>query len=87
MTPEEIKKFESGYNEGFLYAAQVVASHILRSIDQHGSWILPGDRDAVKAQLKLTTRYILERRKLVPTTYQVLTGKAEPVELNFNLFE
>lgn len=87
MTKEEMAKFESGFNEGFLYAAQVVASEVLRSIDNHPSWMLPPHRTQAKAQIQLTTRFILEKRKLIPTSHQVLTGKAEPVELNFNLFD
>ena len=35
MTTEEMKKFESGYNEGFFYAAQMVASEVIRLINNH----------------------------------------------------
>lgn len=85
MTKEEIQKFESGFNEGFLYAAQVVASEIIRCINNHHSWMLPKDREVAKNHIKLTTRFILEKRKLVPTTYQVLRGKAEDVKLDFDI--
>lgn len=85
MTKEEIKKWESGYNEGFLYASQVVASAIIRSINNHPTWMLPRDREQAKAQIKLTTRFILEKRKLVPTSYQVMQGQAEDVKLDFNI--
>ena len=78
-----MKKFESGYNEGFFYAAQVVASEVIRLINNH-CWMLPSDKTQAVAQIKLSTRVILERRKLVPTTYQVLRG-AEDVPLNFDL--
>ena len=87
MTKEEMAKFESGFNEGFLYAAQVVASAIIQSINNHPKWMLPNDRKQAVAQIQLTTRYILQKRKLVPTTYQVLRGQAEDVKLDFNLFE
>lgn len=83
MTTEEMKKFESGYNEGFLYAAQVVASEVIRLINTH-RWMLPSDKTQAVAQIKLSTRAILEHRKLVPTTYQVIRG-AEDVPLNFEL--
>ena len=80
-------KFESGFNEGFLYAAQVVASAIIQSINNHPKWMLPNDRKQAVAQIQLTTRYILQKRELGPTTYQVLRGQAEDVKLDFNLFE
>ncbi len=80
-------KFESGFNEGFLYAAQVVASAIIRSLNNHPSWMLPVDRQQATAQIKLTTRFILEKRKLVPTTYQVMQGKADEVKLDFNIYD
>lgn len=78
-----MKKFESGYNEGFFYAAQMVASEVIRLINNH-RWMLPSDKKQAVAQIKLSTRAILESRKLVPTTYQVLRG-AEDVPLNFDL--
>lgn len=83
MTTEEMKKFESGYNEGFLYAAQVVASEVIRLINTH-RWMLPSDKKQAVAQIKLSTRAVLEHRKLIPTTYQVIRG-AEDVPLNFEL--
>lgn len=78
-----MKKFESGYNEGYLYAAQEVASTIIRLINTH-RWMLPSDKTQAIAQIKLSTRHILERRKLVPTTYQVLRGAID-VRLNFDM--
>lgn len=87
MTKEEMQKYDSGFNEGFLYAAQVVASAIIQSINNHPKWMLPNDRKQAVAQIQLTTRYILQKRKLVPTTYQVMRGQAEDVKLDFNLFE
>lgn len=87
MTKDEMQKYDSGFNEGFLYAAQVVASAIIRSINNHPKWMLPADREQAKAQIRLTTRYILQKRKLVPTTYQVMRGQAENVELDFNIQE
>lgn len=87
MGADDFKKFESGFNEGFLLAAQVVASRILVSINAHPSMMLPSDRERFKAQVKLITRHILEQRKLIPTTYQVLRGEAEEVKLNFQLYK
>lgn len=85
MTKEEMQKFESGFNEGFLFAAQVVASAVIRSLNNHPTWMLPGDRRKAVAQIQLTTRFILEKRKLVPTAYQVMRGLAEDVKLDFNM--
>ena len=87
MTKEEMQKDDSGFNEGFLYAAQVVASAIIRTIHNHPKWMLPNDRTQAVSQIQITTRYILQKRKLVPTTYQVLQGEAEDVKLNFNIQE
>lgn len=78
-----MKKFESGYNEGFFYATQLVASKMIRLVNQH-NWVLPADKAKAIAEIKLSTRRVLEARKLVPTTYEVLRG-AEDVPLNFDL--
>ena len=87
MTKDEMQKYDSGYNEGFLYAAQVVASAIIQSIQSHHQWMLPKERTQAVAQIKLTTRYILQKRKLVPTKYEVIREKAEDVILDFNIQE
>lgn len=80
-----MQKYDSGFNDGFLYAAQVVASAIIRDINNHPSWMLEPERKQAIASIKLTTRYILQKRKLVPTTYEVLRGLAEDVNLDFSL--
>lgn len=85
MTQEEIQKFETGYNEGFFFAAQAVASTVLRLIDNHPSWMLEPDRKQAKAEIKLATKHILRKRKLIPTGYQVIMGQAEEVPVDFNL--
>ena len=85
MTPEELQKYNSGFNEGVLFATQAVTSLILRTIDQHSSWMLPGDRTQAKATIKLNARHFLQRRKLVPSTYDVMRGNAEDVKLDFNM--
>lgn len=85
MTNEEITKFESGYNEGFFFAAQAVASVVLRLIDNHPSWMLELSRKQAKAEIKLATKHILQKRGIIPSSYQVMTGKAEDVPVDFNL--
>lgn len=35
MTQEEFQNYDSGFNDGFIYAAQVVASAIIKSINNH----------------------------------------------------
>ena len=85
MTNDEITKFESGYNEGFFYAAQAVASAVLRLIDNHPRWMLDPDRRQAKAEIKLATKHILQKRGLIPYSYDVMMGKAEDVPVDFNL--
>lgn len=85
MTNDEITKFESGYNEGFFYAAQAVASAVLRLIDNHPSWMLNTARIQSKAMIKIETKRILHKRGLIPSSYDVMTGKAEDVPVDFNL--
>lgn len=82
---DQIEKFESGYNEGFLFAAQALASRVLRLIDNHPSWMLEPSRKAAKAEIKLATKHLLQKRKLIPTPYQVMMGQAEEVKIDFNL--
>jgi len=85
MTNDEITKFESGYNEGFFYAAQAVASAVLRLIDNHPSWMLNTARRESKARIKMETERILRKRGLIPYSYEVIMGRAEAVEVDFNL--
>ena len=82
---DEITKFESGYNEGFFFAAQVVASMAIRLINNHPSWMLDSSRKQAVAEIKLATKHILNKRGLIPTSYQVMTGQAEEVSVDFNL--
>lgn len=85
MTREEIQKYESGFNEGVLFAAQAVTSIILRNINQHNLWMLPTVRTQANATIQLAVRHFLQRRKLIPSTYDVMMGKAEEVLLDFNM--
>lgn len=85
MTQEEMQKYDSGFNEGFLYAAQVVAGAIIQNINNHPSWMLPNYRKEAIAEIKLTTRHILVKRKLVPTYYEVIIEPAKEVKLDFNI--
>lgn len=85
MNNEIFTTFESGYNEGFFFAAQAVASVVLRLIDNHPSWMLESSRKQAKAEIKLATKHILQKRGIIPSSYQVMTGKAEDVPVDFNL--
>ena len=82
---EKIAAFDSGYNEGFFFAAQAVASRVLRLICNHPSWMLDPDRKAAIAEIKMTTKYCLQKRGIIPYSYDVITGKAEDVPIDFNL--
>lgn len=84
MTEQEFQKYNSGYNEGFFFAAQALASRILRLIDNHPSWMLEPDKRQAKAEIKLVTKHLLQKRRIIPTSYDVTTGKAENVEIDFN---
>lgn len=83
MTQEEMQKYESGFNEGVLFATQAVTSLILRTINQNSSWMLPGDRTRANAMIQLTARNFLQKRKLVPSTYAIMRGEVEDVKLDF----
>lgn len=85
MTREEMQKYESSFNEGVLFAAQAVTSIILRNINQHNLWMLPTVRTQANATIQLAVRHFLQRRKLIPSTYDVMRGKAEDVILDFNM--
>ena len=87
MTQEEMQKFDSGFNEGFIYAAQVVASAIIQNINNNPSRMLPNAMMAAVADIKLTTRHILQKRGLVPTYYEAIREPAKEVQLDFNLLE
>ena len=84
MTQEEIDKFNSGYNEGFLYAVQLMAGEAIRTIHNQPR-ILGVDKTIVTAKIKQKAATVLKKRGLMPYTYEVLTGKADKVELDFNL--
>jgi hypothetical protein len=85
MTQTEIDKFTSGYNEGVLYGVQLATSEILRVLNAHTSWMLPADRTKANAAIRMSAERVLQKRGLIPTTYQVLMGKAEKVELDFDM--
>lgn len=80
-----MKKYDSGFNDGVMYAVQLTASNVLRLIDNHPTWMLKSDKAKAKAEIRLLTRRILQRRRLVPSTYSVIRGEAEDVELDFNM--
>jgi hypothetical protein len=84
MTKEEMQKYESGFNEGLMYGVQLTVSEILRIINNH-NWLLKPDKIKAEAHFRMAARRILQRRGLVPFEHDIMTGKAEPVELNFNM--
>lgn len=85
MTEQELQKFESGYNEGIIYAVQVTASEIIRIINTHRSWMLEPHRVAAEAHIKMAAKRILQKRGLMPYEYDVITGKADNMNLDFNM--
>lgn len=82
---EHFEVFENGYREGYFMAAQQVASTILRLINNHPSWMLDPERRAAIAEVKLTTRHLLVRRGIIPSSYKVIRGEAEEVPVDFDM--
>lgn len=84
-TKEHFEVYESGYREGYFMAAQQVASTVLRLINNHPSWMLEPERRAAIAEVKLATKHLLVRRGIIPSSYDVIMGKAEDVPVDFNM--
>lgn len=87
MNAEQIKIYDSGYNEGFFRAIEVLASMHLRTISNHHTMLLECDKRVLSAELRLTAKRILQKRGLVPWDHDVTTGKKEPVNINFDVKE
>ena len=85
MEKRNISEFESGFNEGVLWAVQITTSKMIRLLRNHNAWMLKPDREQAIACFKLAAESILMQRKLIPSSYDVLRGKAEKVELDFNM--
>lgn len=84
-TKEHFEVFENGYKEGYFMAAQQLASTVLRLINNHPSWMLDPERRAAIAEVKLATKHLLVRRGIIPSSYDVIMGKAEEVKLDFDM--
>lgn len=82
---EHFEVYENGYREGFFMAAQQLASTVLRLINNHPSWMLDPERRAAIAEVKLATKHLLVRRGIIPSSYDVIMGKAEEVKLDFDI--
>lgn len=82
---EHFEVYENGYREGFFMAAQQLASTVLRLINNHPSWMLDPERRAAIAEVKLATKHLLVRRGIIPSSYDVIRGKAEEVKLDFDM--
>jgi len=84
-TKEHFEVYESGYREGYFIAAQQLASTVLRLINNHPSWMLDPERRAAIAEVKLATKHLLVRRGIIPSSYDVIMGKAEEVPVDFDM--
>ncbi|MBO4661239.1 MAG: hypothetical protein J5630_00860 [Bacteroidaceae bacterium] len=82
---EHFEVYENGYREGYFIAAQQLASTVLRLINNHPSWMLDPERRAAIAEVKLATKHLLVRRGIIPSSYDVIMGKAEEVKLDFDM--
>ena len=87
MDNETFRQYEVAYNEGILFAAQAVASRVIRLMNNGGIKMLPTDRVAATAWVRLMTMRFLEDRGVIPSSYDVMTGKAQEVELDFNMLD
>lgn len=85
MTEGELQKYEGGYKEGFFFAAQAVASAMLRLMENHPSLMLEPARREAQACIKLETERILRKRGCIPSAYRVIGGEAEDVPVDFDL--
>lgn len=84
---EAFRQYEVAYNEGILFAAQAIASRVIRLMNNGNIKMLPTDRVAATAWVRSTAMRFLEGRGIIPTSYDVMTGKAEEVVLDFNMNE
>ena len=82
---EHFEVYENGYREGYFIAAQQLASTVLRLINNHPTWMLDPERRAAIAEVKLATKHLLVRRGIIPSSYDVIMGKAEEVKLDFDM--
>ena len=82
---EHFEVYENGYREGYFMAAQQLASTVLSLINNHPSWMLDPERRAAIADVKLATKHLLVRRGIIPSSYDVIRGKAEEVKLDFDM--
>lgn len=84
MNEELLQKFTSGYNEGMFYAVQLMASEAIRIVHS-ASTVTPKDREVLALRMQMRAKEILKRRGLIPYDYDVLTGKKDAVQLDFNM--
>lgn len=82
---EHFEVFENGYKEGYFIAAQQVASVVIRLINNHPSWMLDHERRQAIAEIKLATKHLLRKRDIIPSSHDVIVGKAKDVPVDFNM--
>lgn len=83
MTNDNIElRLTAAYNDGVLYAVQLMASEALRIV-RNKTGLLNGDRAMLLAQIETSAKRILRRRGLLPNPLDVKRGITENVELNF----
>ena len=85
MDKQQMEIFDRGYNEGFLFASQAMASRVIRLIMQHPTWMLEPDRRQAIADIKLSAKHMMVRKGVIPSSYKVIMGLAEEVPLDFDM--
>lgn len=78
--------YEKGYKDGYLLAAQQVASVVIRLINNHPSWVVgsSGRKDSF-LDIQIATKQLLCRNHIIPFITEVVKGVADDVPLDFNL--
>ena len=84
MTDEEYKRLEAQFNEGILLGVQAATGKMIEILQLHPSWMTPRGLSQATAQFKISARNMLEKRGIVPTSYEVIRG-AEDVQLDFDV--
>lgn len=85
MKDTDKEYFDRGYNEGYMTAVLETTSKVIKTLTMNFNGMLPADRTIAIAKFKLAAEQLLRKRNLIPSSYDVITGKAEAVELDFDI--
>lgn len=86
LTEEEMELMERGFNQGFFAAVEIMANHAILAVNSKSGLLVPERRSLVMS-IKFRAESILHQRKLVPSSYDVMMGRAEAVPIRFDVYE